>query len=252
MAKKKKSKVKKRKSSSKKLELEILVNEANKRLSRLNTNSRAYEDAKKSLPAHRKGGELFTTNLRGADSFAREYTRVNKFLNDWTSFAEGAEQFNTDVSRLQGAWGGQYKGTNYDTTRLNKDLAEASFKIFDEIVESKGGWDRVIGFFQKESKIEFGSDVLLNAIYDMLENGYPEDEIHTRAWALVDSAIAEFDKMAVLQRSNRNYGELIPDKSRRADYYRWRRYNEKGKTESWSSYRDRAKERRRKRNENRR
>lgn len=219
-------------------ELNILVKEANKRVSQLtktNFASRALFEAQKTLAPSRRGDDvLFRSDLKNRRQLNREFARVNKFLNDWTSFSEGAENFSSEFYTMKGVWGGQFGEDHFDKTKLNEDFAKKAFEIYDRVIEAKGGWDRVIGFFRDEnSKVQFGSEVLLNAIYDMTVQGYSDEQTIIRAEALIDQALQSFDKMAVLQRTNIDYGAIIPNEDKRSDYYKWRRSRSKA---TWGEF----------------
>lgn len=220
-------------------ELSILVKEANERVSQLtetNFASRALFEAQKSLsPSRRDDNVLFRSDLKNRRELTREFARVNKFLNDWTSFSEGAENFSSEFYTMKGVWGGQFGDEHFDSSKLDPDFAKKAFEIYDRVIEAGGGWDRVIGFFRDEnSKVQFGSEVLLNAIYDMIDKGLSDEEIYNRANALVDQALRSFDKMAVLQRTNIDYGSIIPNIDKRSDFYKWQRSRKRA---SWSDFR---------------
>lgn len=224
-------------------ELNILVKEANKRaniLLKKGYASRALFEAQKTLPPSRRNSEeLFESNLRDTRALNREFARVNKFLNDWTSMSKGAESFSREFFEMKNVWGGNFEG-GFDATKLSSDFATKAFEIYDRIIEQNGGWDRVIGFFRDENaKVAFGSEVLLNAIYDMQVQGLSEEEIYSRANAMVDAAIGEFDKMAVLQRSNIDYGKILDQKDPRSAYYQWMKSSSKESYSNWRAARHR-------------
>lgn len=229
-------------------ELSILVKEANKRVSQLtetNFASRALYEAQKSLaPSRRDDDVLFRSDLKNRRQLNREFVRVNKFLNDWTSFSEGAEDFSSEFYTMKGVWGGQFGEDHFDKTKLDEDFAKKAFEIYDRVIEAEGGWDRVIGFFRDEnSKVQFGSEVLLNAIYDMIDKDLSDEEIYNRSFALIEQALRNFDKMAVLQRTNIDYGAIIPNEDKRADYYRWRKSRSKA---TWNEFKQKRHYKRRK------
>ena len=229
-------------------ELKVLVKEANERVSQLIKNnyaSRAYNEATRTLaPSRRDDNVLFRSDLKNRRQLTREFARVNKFLNDWTSLSEGAEEFSSEFYTMKGVWGGQFGEDHFDASKLDADFAKKAFEIYDRVIEAKGGWDRVIGFFRDEnSKVQFGSEVLLNAIYDMSIQGFSDEEILIRSEALVDQAIQSFDKMAVLQRTNIDYGSVIPNEDKRADYYKWRKSRSKA---TWHEFKHNRHYRRRK------
>lgn len=238
-------------------QLAVLVNQANARVAELKQNqemSRALIEAERSFKAQtsRSGEEeLFKANFHNRRQIKREFARVQQFLNDYTSTLEGAENFTTSLSDLAGAFGGQWKartGENYDTTRINKALAEKTFDLYRRAVEAAGGWERAVGMFQGgNSLVGYGSENLINAIYDMVQNedsvsnmdeflskfhtddntpvtSY-EEAILLRARAMIETGIENYKEMTEKMRSDYDYGIIQedPDRKARRAFYIWRR-----------------------------
>ena len=100
-------------------------------------------------------------------------------------------------------------------------------------VEAAGGWERAVGIFHGvEGILGYGSENLINAIYDATYNYMNGGQIQlsdenattilSTAYELVESAIHNYDRIAELQSSNEDYGELIPDNTKKAkqNWYR--------------------------------
>ena len=160
----------------------------------------------------------------------REFARVHAFLGDYTSSVEGSENFETDLTTLKGAFGGEWQaktGENFDTSRVDKEIAKKTFEIYRKTVESAGGWERAVGMFQgKESLIGYGSENLITNIYDMLlhPENFDEEAIMVRARELVQEGIDAYEEMSKRQVSGYDYGIMFDDEtaqSRRA-FYTWK------------------------------
>lgn len=238
-------------------QLAVLVNQANMRVKELEDNkimSRALIEAERSKRAQTSRDnetDLFKTNFHDRRRIKREFARVQEFLNDYTSTLEGAENFTTKMSDLAGAFGGQWKartGENYDTTRINKELANKTFDLYRRVVEAAGGWERAVGMFQgNNSLIGYGSENLINAIYDMVQNedavsnmdeflskfhtddntpvtSY-EEAILLRARAMIETGIENYKEMTEKMRSDYDYGVIQedPDRKARRAFYIWKR-----------------------------
>lgn len=200
-------------------QLSVLVDEANSRVARLSkmkrVESRALDEARRTLPTSRdENGDLFTANLRTEAQITRELSRVMAFLGDFTSLARGAENFTNDLSSA-GLFGGQFRadgGPGYDTSVVDPEVGDKVFDIYHRVLEIEGGWSRVMGYFHANSGglVEYGSENLINAIYDMVENFGRSDKatekIINRATSMIDDMIETYQEMATRQRSGVDYG----------------------------------------------
>ena len=216
-------------------QLSVLVNMANERANQLissNLISRALLEAQRTLArqtSRSEDEELFKSNLKTRQQINREFARVHAFLNDYTSTPEGAENFKTNLQDLAGAFGAQWNdgtGKNYDTSRIDDDIAAQTFDIYRKTVEAAGGWERAVGMFQgKESLIGYGSENLIIAIYDMIQNKVDEGLIMNRALNMVQEGIAAYEEMASKQVQDYDYGIVFDDETaaRRRAFYTWRR-----------------------------
>ena len=227
-----------RKKQSEKLQqyrqqLDILVKEANSRVDRLanmkRVQSRALDEARRTVPESRKSDDLFTSELRTEAQIKRELSRVMAFLGDYTSLARGAEDFTEDLTSA-GLFGGQYRangGPGYDDSVVDPEVGDKVFDIYHRVLEVEGGWSRVMGYFKANSGglVEYGSENLINAIYDMVSNFGTSDrateKIINRATKMIDNMINSYKDMAVLQRSGVDYGFLGNDEFAEDRRNRW-------------------------------
>lgn len=199
--------------------LRVLTERANERVNKLLESgkpSRALFEAQRTLKKQRSrvdDEQLFTADLKDRRQINREFARVQTFLNDYTSTVEGAANFETDLSDLKGAFK-EYRKFDGDWSkiRLDPDKLGDVFDIYRRVIESAGGWERAVGLFQgKESLIGFGSEVLINNIYDMVENGLNKGDIISNALDLIEEAHAVYERMASQQVGNYDYGIIFDD-----------------------------------------
>lgn len=223
-------------------QLSVLVNQANERVSQLiqgNLTSRALLEATRTRLRQSKRVDddvEFRADLKTRREINREFARVHTFLNDYTSTVEGANDFQSKLSSYKGAFGSQWQaeyGKNYDTSRIDSDKASIAFDIYRRIVEAAGGWERAVGIFQgKESLIGYGSENLIIAIYDMVENlpsssfnNEPDREsfIIQRGLDIVNSGIKAYEEMAAKQVSDYDYGIVFDDETvqERRAWFAW-------------------------------
>lgn len=217
-------------------QLKVLVNQANQRVRELEKegiyNSRALDEARRTLKKQSSrvdDNELFKSNLKSRRQINREFERVHLFLNDFTSTTIGANTIQIESSNLAGAFGGKWKietGENYDTSRIDKASADIAFDLYRRVVEAAGGWERAIGILQgKESLIGYGSENLINSIYDMVTHNYSEEDIITTGVHLVNQGLEAYEEMAKNQVKNYDYGVIFDDEDakNRRSWYQWRR-----------------------------
>lgn len=223
-------------------QLQVLVNQANQRVDELtnqNLKSRALEEAKRSLlrsPTRiddMQSGVLFRSDLDSRAKINRELARVHAFLNDYTSTSAGAGDFETKLKNYKGAFGSQWEaeyGTRYDATRIDEEKAKIAFDIYRRVIERAGGWERAVGIFQgKESLIGYGSENLIIAIYDMVENidmSDPTDKrdfIVNRGYDIVEAGMKAYEEMASKQVADYDYGIVFDDEDTRArrEWFAW-------------------------------
>lgn len=205
-------------------ELQVLVNQANNRVHALIESglpSRALLEAQRTWArqtSRANEDELFKSDLKSRRQIDREFARVHEFLNDYTSTVRGAKNLQSDFDRFSGQW-----KTGED---MDEKLRAKTFEIYRKVVEAAGGWERAIGLLQgKESLTGYGSENLVNNIYDMLENEYSEGLIIQIALEQVESGIKAYEEMAERQVSDYDYGIVFDDETakERREFYTWRR-----------------------------
>ena len=233
MAKKKaKKKVQRQSLQPLREQLALLTNEANARVAALSNKgiqSRAVQEAIRTQAPSRRNDEgvLFEANLPRKRDLARELARVQAFLSDYTSTEQGAYAYTSEVE--SGLFGGQWRqngGPGYDTDKVSKETGERVFDLYHRTLEAGGGWERVIGFFRAHNigKAQFGSENLINAIYDMVENqGMSDESILMRTQDIIESMKEGYEKMAQIERAGLDYG-IIDDSGYfdRINYWKWR------------------------------
>ena len=144
----------------------------------------------------------------------------------------------------RGLFGGQWRKmgyAGYDEQNVSKADADMVFDIYHRLLEQEGGWQRVMGYFKAVNPgiIEYGSEQLINSIYDMVLNKNEfepepgmdaEGAILARAIDLVETMISSYMQLAVLQRSGADYGNVEDDPEgaeRRRRVYEWQLAREK-------------------------
>lgn len=231
-------------------QLNVLVEQANYMYieqRQLGINSRAAMEAERTL--NKKGKQHFqetfmpfNSDLHSQREIKRELSRVMNFLSDYTATTEGGV---VEAKQATGLFGGQWrkKGmAGYDEENVTEEDADMVFDIYHRLLEYQGGWQRLIGYFKAVNPgiIDYGSDQLINAIYEMVQNKdsiyVPEDmdvegAILARANDIVNNMIDSYMKISVLQRSGTDYGaiENPEDAKRRKDIYEWGLKREKYK-----------------------
>lgn len=222
-------------------QLRVLTKKANKMATKLiekNVASRALLEAQRTLkkmPTRADDSQLFRADLKRTCDINREFARVQAFLNDYTSTVRGAKGFTSDIKGLAGAFGSQWNvngtGKNYDTERIDEDVAKKAFEIYRKVIEAAGGWERAVGMLKgKESLIGYGSENLIINIYDMVDNGMREVSIQSIALEMVENGIKAYEEMAAKQVADYDYGIVFDDETvtARRQFYTWRRKYRKG------------------------
>lgn len=213
-------------------QLKVLVDQANKRANDIlvaGKPSRAMEEARRSwekMPSRRVDETLFKSDLKTRKQINKEFARVHSFLNDYTSTLQGADDLTTNIHRLEGSW-----GKAFNTEVRDDALTSKTFELYRRVVEAAGGWERAVGLIKgKESLIGYGSENLINNIYDMVENNYDDADIMSIALEQVEAGIRAYEEMAEKQVSDYDYGVVFEDESamERKNFFMWRRRNGRG------------------------
>ena len=213
-------------------QLKVLVNQANKRANDILVSgkpSRAMEEARRSwekMPSRHGDETLFKSDLKTRRQINKEFARVHSFLNDYTSTLQGADDLTTNIHRLEGSWGKAFNPEVRDDALTSK-----TFELYRRVVEAAGGWERAVGLIKgKESLIGYGSENLINNIYDMVENNYDDADIMSIALEQVEAGLRAYEEMAEKQVSDYDYGVVFEDESamERKNFFMWRRRNGRG------------------------
>lgn len=223
--------------------LNILTSQANERVKELreaglDETSRALSEAQRTAIRFHSEDQLFTANLPRSRDIGREMARVQAFLNDITSTPEGVIKDADVVSR--NLFGAQYRidgGYGADPTRVSKETAERVFEIYHKALEAQGGYERVMGWIKsKYSGVsDYGSENLINKIYDMViksdefDSGELReqdliDDYAIKASKLIEELIEEAKQISELQQLGEDYGILSSkEREQRLKTAIWRR-----------------------------
>lgn len=154
-------------------------------------------NARRTLPPTRKKDEeLFTSNIKSEKAMMREIARMDVFeaslrnsSNDNYEQIVSSKLTNGVTSQIEemrvnfykGAFGGQYMKNNpdheaYDKSRINEDFAEKAFGLYHRLVEKYQSEDFLRMLWSRDSRVTYGSESVIIAIYDMVSQGYHSDE----------------------------------------------------------------------------
>lgn len=223
--------------------LAIMANQRVNELRSAGVDSKALFEAEKTQrKVHRETGEVFTSNVKSTRELNREMARIQAFMTDYTSLVEGAKMFTGELTH-ELYFGGQYRadgGYGANPEFVSKEKAEQVFEIYHKVLERGGGWERVIGYIKAmhPSFTEYGSEQLINAIYDMTEQISVEDmradvgrrdleeedltEYYVmKAYDLVEEMIQNYERISELQKYGEDYGYLEKDEEREARMKLW-------------------------------
>jgi hypothetical protein len=223
------------------IQLAELVEMANLRVAQLNdakVESKALDEATKTRrKVHKEMGEgvIFTSQISSMREFNREFARLQKFLTDTTSTVSGAETFRNGLTH--GLFGGQWRvdgGYGADPSVVSEDTARKVFDIYHRAVERAGGWEQTIGFMyaSRGGMTEYGSENLINAIYDMVEGGgevgMSEDDLIAmyiaKAAEMIQTSKDTVEKINEFIKFGEDYGYVEKDSEReeRINTWQWK------------------------------
>lgn len=199
-----------------------LAEEANERASRITTDSPLLSEARRTLPKSRKGEDvLFRGDLRSFKDLQKEYSRIMSFMGDWRSTEEGDSYYQSELDLLsgrdkyKGAFGGQWLkkyGETFDKSRIDEDKAIEVFKIYRNLVEEFQSEDRARMLWNKDSsKISYGSENMIIALYDMYDSGVDVSDIMNFARLRMERNYLELQGYATQEMMNEDYGMLDLD-----------------------------------------
>lgn len=214
-------------------QLRVLTDEANARVKELTTAgvySKALDEAQRSqAPSHRDDKLLFSADQSRSRDIKRELARTQAFLTDFTSTVYGAQNFVGGLTHEAGLFGGQWRKQGmdgYNEDVVSKEDADLTFSVYHRAIEMAGGWERVIGYFRANNTglIDYGSEQLINMVYDMVLNmpNADEETLITQVYDYINNMVDLYEDLAKTQRAGVDYGELVNDPDREARIARWR------------------------------
>lgn len=187
-------------------------------------------NARRTLPPTRKKDEeLFTSNIKSEKAMMREIARMDVFETSLrNSSNDNYEQIVSSkltsgvtsqieemrVNFYKGAFGGQYMKDNpdheaYDKSRINEDFAEKAFGLYHRLVEKYQSEDFLRMLWSRDSRVTYGSESVIIAIYDMVSQGYNSDEdIMDKMSSEIESRYKEIQDMDRRFKTHNDYNKL--------------------------------------------
>lgn len=157
------------------------------------------DNARRTLPPSRKkDAELFSSDIKTEKAIMRELARIDVFESSIrTGYGDNYEEIvsskltTKQTSQIEemrqnfykGAFGGQWMSVNddhetYDKSRINEDFAEKAFGLYHRLVEEYQSEDYLRMLWSRDSRVTYGSENVIIAIYDMIAQGsYSEGDI---------------------------------------------------------------------------
>lgn len=233
-------------------ELKVLATQANLMVKELKESgygdeSRALAEARRTAIRFHTEDQLFTSDLPRSRDAGREIARIRQFMTDPTSTVEGTQKELYGLTRS--LFGGQYRadgGYGANPAFVDEETALRVYEVYRNALEAQGGYQRVMGWLRAKYNglQDYGSENLINAIYDMVTNtsdnaiaatitgwsdrgGITEKERieywSIKAAQLVDDMIEESQRFSDLQQLGMDYGILSSkDKEERLKTQIWR------------------------------
>ena len=187
-------------------------------------------NARRTLPPTRKKDEeLFTSNIKSEKAMMREIARMDVFETSLrNSSNDNYEQIVSSkltsgvtsqieemrVNFYKGAFGGQYMKDNpdheaYDKSRINEDFAEKAFGLYHRLVEKYQSEDFLRMLWSRDSRVTYGSESVIIAIYDMVSQGYNSDEdIMNKMSSEIESRYKEIQDMDRRFKTHADYNKI--------------------------------------------
>ena len=155
------------------------------------------ENARRTLPpSRRKDEDLFSSEIKSEKAIMREIARMDVFESSVrVQMGDNYEEIMTSKltpnmtsqiaemreSFYKGAFGGQWMGVNedhetYDKSRINEDFAERAFGLYHRLVEKYQSEDFLRMLWSRDTRVTYGSESVIIAIYDMVTQGRNSDE----------------------------------------------------------------------------
>lgn len=187
-------------------------------------------NARRTLPPTRKKDEeLFTSDIKSEKAMMREIARMDVFEASLrNSSNDNYEQIVSSkltsgitsqieemrVNFYKGAFGGQYMKDNsdheaYDKSRINEDFAEKAFGLYHRLVEKYQSEDFLRMLWSRDSRVTYGSESVIIAIYDMVSQGYHSDEdIMDKMSSEIESRYKEIQDMDRRFKTHNDYNKF--------------------------------------------
>lgn len=187
-------------------------------------------NARRTLPPIRKKDEeLFSSNIKSEKAMMREIARMDVFeaalrnsSNDNYEQIVSSKLTSGVTSQIEemrvnfykGAFGGQYMKDNpdheaYDKSRINEDFAEKAFGLYHRLVEKYQSEDFLRMLWSRDSRVTYGSESVIIAIYDMVSQGYHSDEdIMDKMSSEIESRYKEIQDMDRRFKTHADYNKI--------------------------------------------
>lgn len=187
-------------------------------------------NARRTLPPSRKKDEeLFSANIKTEKAIMREIARMDVFESSIrTSIGDNYEEIMTSklttkqsdtIEQMRqefykGAFGGQWMKDNddnetYDKSRIDKDFAEKAFDLYHRLVEEYQSEDYLRMLWSRDSRVTYGSENVIIAIYDMITQGsYSDSDILEKMREKIEDKYKEIQDMDRRFKTHEDYNRF--------------------------------------------
>lgn len=188
------------------------------------------DNARRTLPPSRKKDEkLFSADIKTEKAIMREIARIDVFESSIrTGYGDNYEEIMTSklttkqsdtIEQMRqefykGAFGGQWMGVNddhetYDKSRINEDFAEKAFGLYHRLVEEYQSEDFLRMLWSRDSRVTYGSESVIIAIYDMVSQGsYSEKDIMEKMREEIESRYKQIQDMDKRFKTHEDYNRF--------------------------------------------
>lgn len=187
-------------------------------------------NARRTLPPNRKKDEeLFSADIKTEKAIMREIARMDVFESSIrTSIGDNYEEIMTSklttkqsdtIEQMRqefykGAFGGQWMKSNddnetYDKSRIDKDFAEKAFDLYHRLVEEYQSEDYLRMLWSRDSRVTYGSENVIIAIYDMITQGsYSDSDILEKMREKIEDKYKEIQDMDRRFKTHEDYNRF--------------------------------------------
>lgn len=187
-------------------------------------------NARRTLPPSRKKDEkLFSADIKTEKAIMREIARMDVFESSIrTSIGDNYEEIMTSklttkqsdtIEQMRqefykGAFGGQWMKDNddnetYDKSRIDKDFAEKAFDLYHRLVEEYQSEDFLRMLWSRDSRVTYGSENVIIAIYDMITQGaYSDADILEKMREKIEDRYKEIQDMDRRFKTHEDYNRF--------------------------------------------